>query len=66
MEKIIELICKEAQRRPGKRLQPKLLMVTLEVVGKILHLCELMAAIEEQKELCKPLGGYDLNEWRIK
>jgi len=45
MDKIIELICAEARRRPGKRYVPKLYQVKVEVDKKIGEIiCELMEA----------------------
>jgi len=35
MDKIIEFICEEARRRPGKRYVPKLYQVKLEVDKKV-------------------------------
>ena len=48
MDKIIELICEEARRRPGKRYVPKLNQVKVEVDKKLDELIEELMDAERQ------------------
>ena len=51
MEKIIELICEEARRRPGKRLVPKLERVNIEVWCKVTHL---ISELNQAEHMIRP------------
>jgi len=48
MDKIFELICEEARRRPGERLVPKLYQVKLEMDQRIGEL--ILKLVNEEKE----------------
>jgi len=66
MDKIIELICEEARRRPGKRLVPKLSQVLAEVVGMALHLIDELIQAEDGLTIHKRLQKAASNDTKIK
>jgi len=66
MEKIIVLIYKEARRRPGKRLVPKLNQVLTETVEMTFHLMDELIEAEEGLQPHKFLQNGDLNSASIK
>ena len=49
MDKIFELICAEARRRPGERLVPKLYQVKLEMDQRVGEL--ILKLVEAEKEV---------------
>jgi len=61
MDKIIELICEEARRRPGKRYVPKLCQVKLEVDLKVGELVEELLKAERGLRGDKNLQREDSN-----
>ena len=66
MDKIIELICEEARRRPGKRLVPKLVLVLAQVVGNVAHLIDELVKAEDMLQPHKHLQKADSNDTKIK
>lgn len=66
MEKIIELICEEARRRPGKDLVSNLYHVSLEVRMLVMELMEQLRKAEKASVVPKPLEKENLNDSEIK
>lgn len=59
IDKIIELICEEARRRPGNNLVLKLYTVMVDLDSKIIELMGEAQKSQRSSTIDKPLGSED-------